>query len=84
MPKLAMVAGVRIVIWPNDHEPGHIHCFYSGQECRLEILTGAVIDGDLERAKLNAVSSWLDANRAHVAYAWNEIMSGRGFKGPIG
>ena len=83
MPKLAMIAGVRIAIWPNDHEPSHVHCYYNGQECRLAITNSELIDGDLERAKLIAVKLWLDTNRNQIAFAWREIMSGRGFKGKI-
>ncbi len=55
MPKIGMVVGVRIIIWPNDHIPAHVHCFFNGQECRLAILTGDVIDGELERFKLAKV-----------------------------
>ncbi|MCU0832044.1 MAG: DUF4160 domain-containing protein [Rhizobiaceae bacterium] len=83
MPKIGMVAGVRIAIWPNDHEPAHIHCFYAEHECKMAIATGDVLEGRLERAKLVAVRTWLDKNRLEVAFAWNEVMTGRGFKGMI-
>ena len=83
MPKIRMVAGVRIIIWPNDHIPAHVHCFYNGQECRLAILTGDVISGELERAKLKAVRAWLTVHRERVAFAWKETMSGREFRGLI-
>ena len=72
MPKLAMIAGVRIAIWPNDHEPSHVHCYYNSQECRLAITNSELIDGDLERAKLIAVKLWLDTNRNQIAFAWRE------------
>jgi hypothetical protein len=83
MPKIGWVAGVRIVIWPNDHEPVHIHCFHADEECKLAIMTGDVLDGRLQRAKLVAVRAWLNKNRLQVAYAWNEVTTGRGFKGII-
>jgi Domain of unknown function (DUF4160) len=83
MPKIGMVAGVRIAIWPNDHEPAHIHCFHAGQECKIAITTGDVLEGSLERGKLAPVKAWLAANRLEIAFAWNEVMAGRGFKGMI-
>ena len=49
----------------------------------MAILTGDVISGELERAKLKAVRAWLTVHRERVAFAWKETMSGREFRGLI-
>jgi hypothetical protein len=60
MPTIAIVEGVRITIYLNDHLPPHLHAFFAGQEAKLSIVTGKVLSGTLPRAKLKAiVHGWL-------------------------
>jgi hypothetical protein len=82
LPKLATVAGVRIVIWPNDHDPPHIHAIFEA-DCKIAIANGDVLSGSLEPARQIAVLSWLRDNRDAVSLAWNTIRAGEAFKGPI-
>lgn len=77
MPTIAIVEGVRIVIFLNDHLPPHLHALFAGQEAKLSIATGEVLNGTLSRAKLKTIQTWLAANRAEVAYIWREIRAGR-------
>lgn len=77
MPTIAIVEGVRIVIFLNDHLPPHLHALFAGQEAKLSIATGEVLSGKLPRAKLKAIQTWLAANRGEVAYIWREIRAGR-------
>ncbi|MCJ2094843.1 DUF4160 domain-containing protein [Methylobacterium sp. J-072] len=77
MPTIAIVEGVRITIYLNDHLPPHLHAFFSGQEAKLSIVTGEVLSGALPPAKLKGIRAWLDANREQVSYVWREIRAGR-------
>ncbi|MCJ2134665.1 DUF4160 domain-containing protein [Methylobacterium sp. J-026] len=77
MPAIAIVEGVRIVIFLNDHLPPHLHALFAGQEAKLSIATGEVLSGKLPRAKLKTIQTWLGANREEVAYIWREIRAGR-------
>ena len=77
MPTIAIVEGVRIVIFLNDHLPPHLHALFAGQEAKLSIATGEVLSGKLSRAKLKTIQMWLAANREEVAYIWREIRAGR-------
>lgn len=77
MPTIAIVEGVRIVIFLNDHLPPHLHALFAGQEAKLSIATGEVLSGKLPRTKLNTIQTWLAANREQVAYIWREIRAGR-------
>jgi hypothetical protein len=77
MPTIAIVAGVRIVIWPRDLFPPHVHALLADREALISILTGEVLQGSLPPAKQKAVQAWLDANRVRVAYVWGEIRLGR-------
>ena len=73
MPTIAIVLGVRIIIYPKDHLPPHLHAKFAEYEAMISILTGDVLEGSLPRAKLRAVQEWLSRHREQVAYIWREI-----------
>ena len=84
MPTIAVIDGVAILLWTNDHPPPHIHARGLGLDAKVSIETGDVLTGTLPKAKLKRIRAWLDANRDEVAYAWNELRAGRSFEGKIG
>jgi hypothetical protein len=73
MPTIAIVFGVRIMIYPKDHLPPHLHAKFGEHEAMISIVTGDVLEGALPRAKLSAVQEWLARRREQVAYVWREI-----------
>ncbi len=83
MPTIAIVDGVAIIIFPNDHPPPHIHARLAEHECKLDIVTAELISGSLPPAKLAKVQHWLKAHSREVSFAWDEVYSGRSFKGRI-
>ena len=83
MPTIAVVEGVRITIYLNDHLPPHLHAIFAGREAKISIVTGDVLDGALPRPKLRAVLTWLAANRGQVSYIWTEIRAGRSGGGMV-
>jgi Domain of unknown function (DUF4160) len=83
MPTIAIVDGVTVMIYPRDHQPPHIHARIAEFECKLAIWDGALLEGKLPKQKLASLQDWLALHRFEVASAWNEIHSGRSFKGRI-
>jgi hypothetical protein len=77
MPTIAIIDGVRIMIYPKDHLPPHLHALFGGQEAQISILTGDMLNGRLPVAKRRAVLAWLAENRPQIAYVWDEIRAGR-------
>ena len=73
MPTIAIVAGVRIIIYPKDHLPPHLHAKFAEFEILISILTGDVLEGSMPRGKLRDVQAWLAVNREHVSYVWQEV-----------
>ena len=55
MPTIAIVAGVRIIIYPKDYLPPHLHVKFAEHEAMISIVTGEVLEGSLPRAKMKAV-----------------------------
>ena len=37
MPTVLRVGGLRFVIWPNDHDPAHVHVFSAEAEAKIEL-----------------------------------------------
>jgi Domain of unknown function (DUF4160) len=73
MPTIAIVSGVRIIIYPKEHLPPHLHAKFAEHAAMISIVTGDVLEGSLPRAKLSAVQEWLAKHREQVAYVWREI-----------
>ena len=73
MPTIALVSGVRIIIYPKDHLPPHLHAKFAEHEAMISIVTGDVLEGSLPRAKVREVQEWLAKHREQVAYVWREI-----------
>jgi hypothetical protein len=44
MPTIAVVAGVRIIIYPKDHLPPHLHAKLAEHEAMISIVTGDVLE----------------------------------------
>ena len=83
MPTIAIVDGVIIMIYPNDHIPPDVHAKFADSECRISIVNFEVMSGDLPKAKLRKVRAWLEEHVGEVSSAWEAIYDGRGFKGRI-
>lgn len=37
MPTVARIDGLRVVVWPNDHRPAHVHVIGAGAEAVFEL-----------------------------------------------
>jgi hypothetical protein len=70
MPTLAVVDGVLIMMFWNDHAPPHFHARFAGQECRVDLATCQVLEGNLPAGKLKSVQEWARDHQAELAAAW--------------
>ena len=75
MPKLRQFPGCRIVIYPRDHRPPHVHVeFRDGSRCTVEIETLLVAGTVRPAARLKQPLAWIAANRARLLAKWKEIV----------
>jgi Domain of unknown function (DUF4160) len=44
MPTIAVIDGVRIMIFPYDHNPIHVHAFASDFRLKLTIADGRILE----------------------------------------
>ena len=75
MPKLKRFPGCRIVIYPRDHQPPHVHVeFRDGDRCKVEIEALLVIGTVRPADKLRKPLAWIAANRKSLLAKWKEVV----------
>jgi len=71
MPSIAVVAGITIAIYYNDHDPPHFHAIQGGEEFRVRIADLKVWPGDsAPSAMVNAVLAWALRWQSQLALCW--------------
>ena len=58
MPMIAIVDGVKILMFFNDHAPPHFHAVIGDDEVLISIRDLGTLEGSLCPAKLRRVLSW--------------------------
>jgi hypothetical protein len=75
VPKLKQFPGCRIVIYPRDHRPPHVHVeFRDGNRCTVEIETQLVTGAVRPSGRLKQRLRWIAANRVRLLAKWKEIV----------
>lgn len=77
MPTIAVVDGVKIQMFFDDHIPPHFHATIGGQEVLIAITTLEVIRGALPPANQRRVLDWAGRHRAELALNWIKCQSGQ-------
>ena len=77
MPTVAIVDGVKIQFYPDQHPPPHFHAVFAEFVAQVRIDPPAVLRGSLPQAKLRAVMAWTLSNRDGLMRAWTAIEAGR-------
>jgi hypothetical protein len=70
MPTIAVVDGVKIQMFYEDHTPPHFHATIGGEEILIAILTLDVIRGSLPPAKHRRVLTWARQHQGELALNW--------------
>ena len=58
-----------------DHNPPHVHARYAGQEAKVSIATGEVIEGELPGRAQRLVHEWTDLHRQELELNWERARS---------
>ena len=76
MPTIALVDGVRIAMFYNDHAPAHFHAIFGDDEVLVAIRSLDVIRGALAPAKLRRVIAWANEHQGALALNWIKCQDG--------
>ena len=77
MPVIALVQGVRILVYYDDHPPPHVHAEFAEFLAQYEIGSGRLLNGRLPPARHAAVVRWLASRDAQVRSAWDDACEHR-------
>jgi hypothetical protein len=75
MPTIIKKDGFRIVIWPNDHLPPHVHVFKSDSEVKIALLEPKVfnVEGKISNRDLSKALNLVIEHQVELLEKWKEI-----------
>jgi hypothetical protein len=73
VPVVAIVDGVKIEFYPDEHPPPHFHARYAEFVAQIEIPTNRVLRGSLLPAKLGRVLSLAARHQSGLIDAWSAV-----------
>lgn len=78
MPTIAIIDGIRIMIFPFDHAPPHVHAFGADFRLKLAIADGRVIEarGTIGPAILRRLQGWVIGHRELLGQLWSDAARG--------
>jgi len=77
VPTIAIVDGVAIRFYPDEHPPPHFHAVFAEFAAQIRIAPPELLRGSLPATKLKAVLSWAGRNREGLMEAWLALEAGR-------
>ena len=72
MPKIKVINGVYIQIWPNDHLPVHFHVLGPGINFKVDLKTFEIVSGRYHRKAKNLLR-WAKLNQTVIQAEWEKI-----------
>lgn len=76
MPRLSAFHGIVIYMYIRDHGVAHFHARHGGSEVVVEVATGAVLAGGLDRRQMKLVNEWAVLHRSELLEAWGRASAG--------
>lgn len=77
MPTIVIKNGFRIVIYPDDHLPPHVHVFKSDQEVKINLgdfnLAPSLIEAWMNKKDTRKAFELVIENQEILIEAWREI-----------
>ena len=77
MPTVAIVDGVAIWFYPDEHRPPHFQAVFAEFVAQIQIAQPVVFRGSLPAPKLKTVLSWVGQNCEGLMDAWVALQAGR-------
>jgi hypothetical protein len=79
MPTIAVVDGILILLYFNDHPPAHFHAQGADFHARIRIDDGGVleVDGRMSSRHRRLLREWTMARRTELMENWANVRAGR-------
>jgi Domain of unknown function (DUF4160) len=76
MPVVAIVNGIKIEFYFDEHPPPHFHARYAEFVAQIDMDTLEIIKGSLPRPQLRMIQEWALPRRRALRAAWDACSSG--------
>ena len=73
MPTVALFDGIKIEVFPNDHNPLHFHVTYSGERAIVDIKRLEIIHGNLPAKQFRSVAEWAKSRQKMLLTRFKEL-----------
>jgi len=70
MPAVAIVDGIKIQFYNDEHPPSHFHVEYAEHQAMIDIDTLEILKGYLPRPQYRKVVAWAKPRKAELLRAW--------------
>jgi hypothetical protein len=70
MPTVAVIDGVKIQFYWDEHPPPHFHAEYAEYRAMIDIETLEVLEGAIPRPQHRRVVAWARSREAELLAAW--------------
>jgi hypothetical protein len=77
MPTVAIIAGVKIQFYPDEHPPPHFHARIAEFVAQVRIEPVEVLRGSLPANKVRDVLDWAGQHQVELMRVWNDMAEGR-------
>jgi hypothetical protein len=75
MPIVAIIDGMKVQFFPNEHPPPHFHVEFAEYRALVRIDTISLWKGTLPRNKLRVVLDWARPRQAILLETWNAAIA---------
>ena len=77
MPVVAIINGIKIEFYFDEHPPPHFHARYGEFVAQIDIEALEIIKGSLPRPQMRTIQEWAAARRQALQKAWEACGAGR-------
>jgi len=77
MPTVAIVEGVKIQFYADEHPPPHFHAIFAEHVAQIQIQPVKVLRGSLPQNKLESILRWAEDHSDFLIKAWIALAEGR-------
>jgi Domain of unknown function (DUF4160) len=72
MPTIAIVAGMKVLVYYNDHLPPHFHVDYAEYKAQISMREGKLLEGGLPSKKLGIIEDWAHKHKEELLECWQK------------
>ena len=77
MPTIIVIFGINLFIYPNDHNPPHVHAFYGDQKACFYIENGEMFRGKIPYKKAKIVQDFIAKYKEELLVEWNKLTNNK-------